>query len=371
MAGNMSMNNKTAPQVMCESPEDTPLETAWKTFSYSFIAFGSLLGNSFVIIVIFKNRSMRSTINYFIVNMASSDLLFTVFVIPRLISELYYEPGRWFVGGTFGSAVCKLDYFVQDISTAISIVSLVAIAFDRLHGVVFPMKAGLMDEGKVCKMVLTGTWFIVCLLHLHIFFAYKLSRKNNGLYCSFDWSLEAAKTTFVIFSTTLFFLPAVTLVAVYTIIIIRLWKTKFPGNQSKRQKQRIAKRNRNVLQMIVAVVIVFICCWLPVNVSIYLLLFHWSADTPCYTKTLFYWVILLAYSNGSINPFLYFIFNENFRQGFRKVFCHHKDGNIPGPLRSKSNSLTRRSRPDAGIHLGVLNAGRREKTQTSRTALKK
>lgn len=338
--------NESNPGLMCSFVEDTAAERNWKTFAYCFIALGSLLGNSLVILVIFKNRSMRSTINYFIVNMASSDILFTVFVIPRLISELYTAPGRWFLRGTLGSVLCKFDFFIQDITTAVSILSLVAIAFDRFYGVVFPMKAGLMNGRKVCGVVLAGTWILAALLHLPYFYAYKLYDDSK---CVYNWSplvdnVQASKVYFVILSITLFFFPATILTVVYSIIIITLWRKKFPGNQSQKDKKRVAKRNRSVLKMVVAVVVVFICCWLPVNVSIYVALFQWGPHAPCYVRTLFFWVILLAYSNGCISPFLYFIFNDNFRQGFRKVFCRRQH---LGSLRSNPRSTRRRTRTDA------------------------
>ena len=343
MLGNITMNNGSKPEPTCAFVEDTPAETFWKTFGYCFIAIGSLLGNSLVILVIFENRKMRSPINYLIVNMASSDILFTVFVIPRLISELYSAPRRWFVGGPFGSLLCKLDYFVQDISTAVSILSLVAIAFDRFYGVVFPMKSGIMSRGKVCGVVLASTWFLAALLHLPYFYTYKLL--DDSL-CLNHWvvdSVKASNVYFVLQSTVLFFFPALIIVIVYSIIIITLWRKKFPGNQSQKDKKRVSKRNRNVLKMVVAVVVVFISCWLPVNVSIYLIIFQWGYSQPCYTKTLMFWVILLAYSNGCINPYLYFIFNGNFRQGFRKVFCRRDPA---GFFRSR-HTTRRRSRTDA------------------------
>ena len=358
--------NDTEPSrpVACDGfVPDTPAETSWKTFAYCFIALGSLLGNSLVIVVIFKNRSMRSTINYFIVNMASSDILFAVFVIPRLISELYSEPLRWFIGGTLGSVLCKLDFFVQDISTAVSILSLVAIAFDRFYGVVFPMKAGLMNGGKVCGMVLAGTWLLAALLHLPYFYALKLSEINDNFYCVFNWSplldhVEASKVYFVVLSITFFFLPAAILMVVYITIIVTLWRNKIPGNQSVKYKQRIAKRNRSVLKMVVAVVVVFLCCWLPVNVSIYFALFLWETGGPCYIATLFFWVVLLAYSNVCISPYLYFIFNENFRQGFGKVFCRRQ---FRGSLRNNPRSTRRRTRTDA-VSVTFMESIRRKKT---------
>lgn len=339
MSANDTMNNVSNP---CGFPTDPSTEKAWKTFAYCVIGFGSLLGNSLVIFIIFKNRGMRSTINYFIVNMAASDILFTVFVIPRLVSELHSAPYRWFVGGVLGSFLCKFDFFIQDVSTAVSILSLVAIAVDRFYGVVFPMKASLMSGGTFRRVILAATWFVGALLHSPYFYAYKL---YDDALCMYNWSpfLDHDKTSTIyvlILSITFFFFPATILTIVYSIIIITLKRQKFPGNQSLKDKKRVAKRNRSVLRMVVAVVVVFICCWLPFNVSIYIALFQWGSNVPCYVSSLFFWVTLIAYSNGCISPCLYFIFNENFRQGFRKVFFRR--GNR-GSIRSNLRSTRRRT----------------------------
>ena len=352
MVGNSTAKNESKPGAICAFLEDTSAEVNLKAFAYCLIAIGSLLGNSLVILVILKNRKMRSPINYLIINMASSDILFTVFVIPRLIVELYSAPRRWFVSGIFGSLLCKLVYFIQDIATAVSILSLVAIAFDRFYGVVYPMKSGLISRGKICGLVLACTWFLAALLHLPYFYVYKLS--NDSL-CRYSWgpnvdSIQASRAYFVVMSVTLFFFPATIIIIVYGMIVISLWRKKFPGIQSLKDKKRISKRNRSVLKMVVAVVVVFICCWLPVNVSIYLSLFHWGFSQPCYRRTLFFWVILLAYSNVCITPFLYFIFNENFRQGFRHVFFHRKEA---GSFPSNRHSTRRGTRSYAVSHTSL------------------
>lgn len=339
MSANDTMNNVSH---LCGFAADPSTEKAWKTFVYSVIGLGSLLGNSLVILIIFKIRGMRSTMNYFILNMAASDLLFTVFVIPRVVSDLHSAPSRWFVGGALGSFLCKFDFFIQDVSTAVSILSLVAIAIDRFYGVVFPIKAGLMSSGTFRRRILAATWFVSALFHLPYFYAYKLF---DDALCRYDWSpfldhKKASSVYFLIMSITLFFFPAIILTIVYSIIIITLKRQKFPGNQSVKDKKRVAKRNRSVLRMVVAVVVVFICCWLPFNVSMYIALFQWGSHVPCYASSLFFWVVFIAYSNGCISPCLYFIFNENFRQGFGKVFYR---GGIRGSLRSNLRSTRRRT----------------------------
>ncbi|KAL9972503.1 hypothetical protein ACROYT_G018819 [Oculina patagonica] len=77
-----------------------------------------------------RNKRMQSITNYLIVNMAVSDILITVLSVPRRITEILVGPRRWLVGGILGSALCKSFSFLQDISTAVSVLSLLVIAID-------------------------------------------------------------------------------------------------------------------------------------------------------------------------------------------------------------------------------------------------
>ena len=121
-----------------------------KTFSYSIIMLTSLFGNLAVIAIVSKNKRMWTTTNYLIANMAASDLLISAFAVPRELVQIFTGPNTWLLHGLTGVISCKLVYFFQDISTAVSIQSLVVIAFDRYRGVVFPFRPPIITS-KVCK----------------------------------------------------------------------------------------------------------------------------------------------------------------------------------------------------------------------------
>ena len=55
---------------------DSTAERISKFCVYFLTILGSICGNILIIIIVYKIRSSRKTINYFIVNMAVSDLLF-------------------------------------------------------------------------------------------------------------------------------------------------------------------------------------------------------------------------------------------------------------------------------------------------------
>ncbi|EDO43782.1 predicted protein, partial [Nematostella vectensis] len=101
--------------------------------AFSLVLIVSLIGNILVILVVYKNKNMRKTINYFIVNMAASDIIIPVLVMPMQIARTANSEtqGAWLVEGTAGLALCKIVYFLADISGPVSILSLVCMAVDR------------------------------------------------------------------------------------------------------------------------------------------------------------------------------------------------------------------------------------------------
>ena len=53
---------------------------------YVVIFFFTVIGNTVVLAVVYRNKTMRKTINFFIANMAFSDLIFTVISVPRVVT---------------------------------------------------------------------------------------------------------------------------------------------------------------------------------------------------------------------------------------------------------------------------------------------
>ena len=97
---------------------------------------------------------MRKHINFFIVNMAMSDVLYPILVIPMSIKELYID--YWLIGGPLGQVLCKLVFFLGDLSVSVSIQSLVLIAVDRFGAVVFPLRSPLI-RSKLCLFFILAT----------------------------------------------------------------------------------------------------------------------------------------------------------------------------------------------------------------------
>ena len=215
-----------------------------KTFAFSIIMSVSLLGNLAVIAIVSKNKRMWTTTNYLIANMAASDLLMSLFTVPRELVESFTGPRRWLLDGITGSALCKLVYFFQDVSVAVSIQSLVVIAIDRYRDVVFPFRPPVITS-KVCKVIIPIIWMVAMCIHGACFYTAPLVTQHNKLYCIFSWApyFEERPTQerylmFIpVFST---FVPLCVILTLYTLILIELRKRKPKKNGAsaiRRQRQ--------------------------------------------------------------------------------------------------------------------------------------
>ena len=125
--------------------------TAYKiggTIALSLIIAVSLTANSFIVLSVYKTPTMRKAINYFIANMAMSDLLYSIFWPTMSLSEIHTNYS-WPIGGQFGQALCKLVPFFESVSGIVSIQNLVLITADRFVSVVFPLRSPLIRSSCV------------------------------------------------------------------------------------------------------------------------------------------------------------------------------------------------------------------------------
>ena len=151
------------------------------TFAFCLIFLVSLAGNTVIGIIVYKTKTMRKPINFFVVNMAMSDILYPIFVLPWNIQWLYMN-SSWLIGGPLGQALCKLIHFLPLVSMAVSTQSLVLIAVDRFGAVVYPLRSPLISS-KLCPFFILATWIIAMAFHSPYLFAAKLVEYPGGVVC--------------------------------------------------------------------------------------------------------------------------------------------------------------------------------------------
>ena len=142
-----------------------------QTVALSLILVVSLVGNSLIVLIVYKTPTLRKPINMLIANMAMSDLLYPIFLFPVRLAE--WHAGSWLIGGTLGQALCKIYVFFADFSSLVSIQSLVLITVDRFVAVVVPLRSPLVSR-KLCLFFIVATWIVAMAVHSPYLVAYKL-----------------------------------------------------------------------------------------------------------------------------------------------------------------------------------------------------
>lgn len=317
---NSSLENMTNAQIACPVTGDGTVSKAVLTTAYCIILILSLVGNTLIILIVYRNPRMWTASNFLIVNMAASDLLVPFFAVPRMIVEVLVGRERWLIDGTAGLILCKLAYFFQDVSNAVSVQSLIAITADRFYAVMFPLKANAMKS--YIRFVIPAIWLTAFGLHAPYLQVFKLCVVGDKLYCCQRWpkttSLHSKFIYFYLILLLVFGVPLITIIILYVFIVYKLFRRKFPlgaGNSmTQTQRNRRAKQNKNILKLSVTIVVIFFLCFSPLLVLA--ILRTTGSISQCNIEVFRIVAKLFAQSNCAVNSFVYYVFNTQFRRGF-------------------------------------------------------
>ena len=323
---NMSANvtatmNGTQSMSSCFNPTATRIG---KTFAYCLLLVVSLAGNILIGIIVYKEKALRTPINILIVNMAISDLLFSIIHFPALSVRLN-TASHWLPSGPLGLALCRLRYFAIDVSIVVSVQSLVLIAVDRFVAVVFPLRPSQISS-KQCRLFILVIWIVAMAVSCPNLTTWKFVENPEGLVCQRKWNEKFRESSsfniYALVAIIVFmYVPLVLIAILYFSIAVRIKSQKIPGEPSVNARKQRLKRERSVVKMSVAIVFAFAVCWLPF--SIVLLLFLFSSDSAMMSSCAFQYsthiAFFLATSYCAVNPCVCFIFSGNYRQGLKNL----------------------------------------------------
>ena len=303
---------------------DSPAEKISKVCAYFLILLPSFFGNVFIITIVLKHRELRKTANYFILNMAVSDFIFALLVLPFQITGLVTGSSYWHVGGILGSIFCKLFHFANSVSIQVSAQSLVWIAIDRFVAVVFPMRIALIST-KIRIIAIASSWIFAGLLNSPKLIIWELVQHGDLTFCSAVRSVftnHGANSAYVWLQLTfILFSPLFITIVLYTATAISLKRQSKALGESASNAQRLSlKKRRRAIQMMVVIVVLFNVCIIPYSSLYFASYIHWRPS--CTFIELFYFWAFFAYcSSAAVNPIICLSFVESYRRGLKKMLC--------------------------------------------------
>lgn len=251
----------------------------------------------------------------YILNLAIADMCFLI-GIPFLITTMYL--GEW----KFGNGVCKAYLISTSITQFTSSLFLFIMSADRYVAVCHPIASPRYRTPAISKVISILAWITSAFLMLPVMlYANTIDTDHTQkASCIIEWPESEAPggsgTAFILYSLGLGFATPLILILVFYYLVLRKLQTVGPKNKSKEKK----RSHRKITKLVWTVICVYVLCWVPYWIS-QLSLIHSPPDI-CKSRleiTIFVFVGCLAYSNSSMNPFLYAFLSDNFKKSFLKA----------------------------------------------------
>ncbi|XP_078370282.1 somatostatin receptor type 4-like [Oculina patagonica] len=290
----------------------------------AIISSAAFIGNFLVIFVVFKTPSLRTSTNYYYINMAVSDFIVSFTTWPLYLTAEIITSSGSLLEGFLATVLCKVGVFFRMVSSIVSILSLVLIAVDRFIATVFPLKVTLITQ-KLRATLLFGTWLISNVYCIPMFYYFRVKEVGHEKYCKFGWN-SAARMIYYITGLVLFVvMPLLTIIITYSSIMRALSKRPKPEFNTKcRSQQNRNNQNKNIMKIFKSIVLAFFISYS--FYCVYLILQITSPDLFIKDNC----KLILGFANfvlpslsTAINPVILFAFSTNFRQVLRMPYlCH-------------------------------------------------
>ena len=277
----------------------------------------SVFGNILVCIAVYRNLRLRNVTSIFVITLALSDLAMGCFAMPITSGILIY--GKF----PYARSVCYLHGFCIFTFAIFSLETLCAIAINRYFCVVKPQHYSSFFTLKraFCYIMFAFSISLTCsippLLTLDIHYAFQPG-KAMCLY-PFESSLSFTLFLEIVCINIPLAIIAMCYFKVYKVVrdANRTFAQNNRGQTGHSTKQLSANvEEAKVTKTLVAVLIGFVSCWLPISVVD---IIDVVMGAPTLPRQLYLTYALLAYTSSTINPFIYGVFNRTFRKEFKKI----------------------------------------------------
>ena len=294
------------------------------TTAMAVISSAAFIGNILVIKSVCKTPGLRTSTNYYYVNMAVSDFLGCLTTWPLYLTDKTITSSGSFLQGPLATVGCKVGQYFRMVSFTVSILSLVLIAVERFIATVFPLKATLITS-KVRATLLFATWLTPIAYFIPVFYYSRLENVGSHILCRLGWIGFALLIYYLTSAAIYNFVPLIAIIIIYSRIVNVLKKRQQPevshtcdiNSQEKRSKQ-----TQNVMKIFKSVVVAYFVCTFPFGIYYVLLMTLPEFQDRIRDKCNFIRVLvtfLFPLLSTAINPVILFSFSTNFRQALQKL----------------------------------------------------
>lgn len=279
---------------------------------YGMIFISGFLGNILVVVTIVGSDKTKSLKHCFLLNLAVTDLLTLLFVLPLVIIGRHLS---W----PFGEFVCKYIFPLTDVVIAVSVLTHVSISLDRYRTIIYPMAAKPSHIQRI--LILIAIWVFSYLLNgLPLSLVLQI---GEGLWvkvaCNPVWpSIPVARGYFLQRLFVIFVVPIMVNLLSYVRISKALKASLLLLQGSARGKKRETRirSQQRLIRMFRAIFIAFVVCSFPIHLVTMLQIFLTSFPNWSGSGDTFQVAIVFCYANSMCNPVILVVMSTDYRKTF-------------------------------------------------------
>ena len=315
-------------------------EQNFKIVFYCCLFIVGSLGNLLVIAVV-KGKRKRTINDYFILNLAVSDLTFLWLSLPFYTYELFQA----FYKSVF---YCKLIWPMMSVTLSVSVFTLTSMAVERCRGIINPFQPRIKLQATLLWILLIWICAFVTITPLMIV------TQPDTVVCFEEWPKTYYRQTYtaVLFALQ-YAIPLIVIAIAYLRIAFRLITSKLPMRTSVNARGQVVRQksrseNVQIIRTLAVIVILFMACMLPNQIA--WMLFDFGGDSHKELSHAF-WISAeaLIFLHACVNPIVYGTLTGQFRQGYvrylRYAFgCCCRKTRIGSPASSESRTREKHTR---------------------------
>ncbi|XP_020715907.1 tachykinin-like peptides receptor 99D isoform X2 [Ceratitis capitata] len=333
------------------------------TVFYAIIFVAGVLGNLITCIVIWRNKFMHTATNYYLFNLAVSDLMLLLSGAPQDVYSYWY-PNAF----PFGDAICILGSVLAETATNATVLTITAFTVERYIAICHPFRQHTMSKlSRAIKFIL-AIWVTALLLALPQAMQFSVVSEQGGTSCTIG--NHFVEHVFAVSGFIFFGGPMTAICVLYVLIGIKLKRSRLLQAVPRRSldvHRGISAQSR-VIRMLVAVAVAFFLCWAPFHAQRLMAVYGSSANIESQLfKDVFEAVDLtsgvLYYLSTCINPLLYNIMSHKFRDAFKVTLA--RQFGFPGRYQSQSHNYSALLRQNGSMRLHTTDSIRTTTTTTT------
>lgn len=279
----------------------------------------SIIGNVLILWVLFAYESFKNVTNLLVLNLACSDLVFTVTLPFWAVSYLHH----WI----FGDLTCKFVIALYFIGLYSSVILLTTITVDRFVTVVLQWPKNPQKRWRCAVSSCAAAWVISTCASVSDAIKAQVKTEMNFSTCE-DMSESSEKNLeYHLQASLLFFLPFTITVFCYSAILKTVLQT------SNRTMHR-------AVLVVLCIVTAFLICWGPYNILLFIVPWLHPTTQESYSLYIAFTICrILAFAHCCLNPMLYMFSKKLQRHVLHLLRCRNGERNMREKCAGYSTSL--------------------------------